>query len=204
MFARLLVTPFGSVWNLKNRCITTRHPLLKRILISIYSLYQYENNSSVAWNSRFAGEPCFPHGIKSIFISGGAQIGKNCVIFQQVTIGSVTLSDSKGAGAPVIGNNCYIGAGAKIVGNVKIGDNVRVGANAVVHKDVPDNSVVVAGEQKVITRERPMDNRYYSFRGRWVYWENSRWVPVTDAAVLASLAPETKPDPVTLAAEAVE
>ena len=187
MLARLLVAPFGSVWKLKALCMTTKNPLLKKVLINIYGLYQYENNSSVAWNSDFAGEPFFPHGPKSIFISGGARIGTNCVIFQQVTIGSNTLADSKGAGAPVIGKNCYIGAGAKIVGNVRVGDNVRVGANALVYKDVPDNSVVISGPSEIIQRETLQDNRFYSFQGRWVYWEDSRWHPVTDEAILARL-----------------
>ena len=142
MIARLAVKAFGSVWNLKRLCQEVHQPLLKKLLTSVYGLYQYENNSSVAWNATFKGIPCFPHGMKSIFVSGGATIGRNCVIFQQVTIGSNSLPDSKGTGAPVIGDNCYIGAGAKIIGNVKVGDNVRIGANAVVYKDVPDNTAV--------------------------------------------------------------
>ena len=52
---------------------------------------------------------CFPHGIYGIFISQGASIGENVVIFHQVTIGSNTLNDSKGFGAPTIGNDVYIG-----------------------------------------------------------------------------------------------
>src|SRR5699024_11656176 len=98
----------------------------------------------------FASEPFFPHGITGIFISQGAKIGKDAVIFQQVTIGSNTLKGSKSYGAPVIGDNCYIGAGAKIIGGIKIGDNVRIGANAVVVKDVPDNAVVVNQPGRVI------------------------------------------------------
>jgi len=45
--------------------------------------------------------------------------------------------------APIIGNNVDIGAGAKILGPIRIGDNVRIGANAVVLRDVPDNSIAV-------------------------------------------------------------
>jgi serine O-acetyltransferase len=151
----------------------------------LYQYLQYENTSSIAWNSRFAGEPCFPHGIKGIFVSGGASFGVDCVIFQQVTVGSNTLSDSKGFGAPKIGDRCYIGAGAKIVGNVKIGSNVRVGANAVVFFDVPDNSVVVGSEFHA--KSEPMDNRFYSFRGRWEYFSGGSWYPVVDLAVLGRL-----------------
>ena len=87
--------------------------------------------SYIGPTAKFESEPCFPHGIIGVFISGGSTIGKNCVIFQQVTIGSNALKGSPGYGAPVIGDNCYIGAGAKIIGNVKIGNNCRIGANAV-------------------------------------------------------------------------
>ena len=187
MIARLLIRTFGSVWNLKRLCIEVDNPLVKKALITIYEIYQYENNSSVAWNSTFRGIPCLPHGMKSIFISGSAVIGSNCVIFQQVTIGSNTLPDSKGTGAPSIGDNCYIGAGAKIIGNVRIGDNVRIGANSVVYKDVPGNSVVLSGEQKTVTKETVLDNRFYSFDGRWVYYDDSKWLPVADEAVLSKL-----------------
>lgn len=169
--------------------MTCRNRFLQRIYVAIFRHYMDENGSSISWSTEFAGEPCFPHGIKSIFISGSARFGKNCTIFQQVTIGSNTLSDSKGVGAPVIGDNCYIGAGAKIVGNVRVGNGVRVGANAVVFKDVPDNATVIPGEQRIIQRPAPMDNRYYSYHGRWVYFDDGRWVPVEDAAILARLEP---------------
>ena len=187
MISRLLVKVFGSVWNLKRLCIEVNNSIIKRGLIAIYQLYQYENNSSIAWNSTFKGMPCLPHGMKSIFISGDAIIGSNCVIFQQVTIGSNTLPDSKGMGAPLIGDNCYIGAGSKIVGGVRIGNNARIGANAVAYKDVPDNSVVLSGEQKTVTKEVPLDNRFYSFHGKWVYYDNSKWIPVVDEVTLSKL-----------------
>jgi serine O-acetyltransferase len=133
------------------------------------------------------GTPCLPHGPKGIFVSGGAQIGTNCVIFQQVTIGSNTLSDTNGFGAPQIGDNCYMGAGAKIVGGITVGNNVRIAANAVVYESVPDNSVVLSGKQVTISREKPMDNRFYSYHGSWVYFQDEEWIKVTDPAVLNSL-----------------
>lgn len=194
MLARLLAGALGGPWKLKQRCMDTRGGLRKRVYVALHDWYQYEKNSSVAWNARFAGEPCFPHGMKSIFVSGAAQIGKNCVIFQQVTIGSVMIPDSNGRGAPVIGDNCYIGAGAKIVGKVRIGDNVRIGANAVVYKDVPDNSVVVVGGTRVVARDSVPDNRFYSFRGVWSYWEDGRWHQVTDTGVLSRLNGEDAAD----------
>lgn len=127
-----------------------------------------EKGSWISIGADFASPPVFPHGIIGVFVSGGTKIGDNCVIFQQVTIGSNTLIDSTGFGAPVIGNNCYIGAGAKIIGNVIVGNNVRIGANAVVVRNISDNSVVVTGEQKVLTPHYTLDNRFYHrYNGEW-------------------------------------
>jgi serine O-acetyltransferase len=187
MIARLLVKPFGSVWSLKEKCSSSNR-LLSKISKLIYGFYQYENNSSVAWNSKFKSEPCFPHGMKGIFVSGGARVGCDCVIFQQVTIGSIALPDAKNAGAPQLGDNVYIGSGAKIIGSVKVGNNVRIGANAVVYKDVPDNSVVVSGEQKVITKDVPLDNRFYSYHGKWVYFEKGSFHDVADMETIKYLS----------------
>lgn len=107
-----------------------------------------------------------PHGLFGIYISFGASIGRNCVIFNNVTIGSNTLKDSKGFGAPTIGNNVYIGAGAKIIGNVKIGDNVRIGANCVVTDDIPSNSTVVLPKPRIIKKEKNRDNKYRNWNER--------------------------------------
>ncbi len=120
----------------------------------------WKNGASIPLQTKFAGAPTFPHGLHGIFVSVGAEIGTNCTIFHQVTIGSNTLSDTKRPGAPIIGNNVYIGAGAKIIGGVRIGNNVRIGANCVVVKDVPDNATVVLAEPKVIVHTAPKDNRF--------------------------------------------
>ncbi len=119
--------------------------------------------SFIGDGAKFEEWPVFPHGCVGVFISNGVTLGKKCVIFQQVTIGSNTLKDSKNFGAPSIGDNCYIGAGAKIIGAVKIGDNCRIGANAVVVKDVPANSVVVPGECRVIQKEN-LDNTFVAYK----------------------------------------
>ena len=103
-----------------------------------------------------------PHGFYGIFISGAAKIGKGCTIFHQVTIGSNTIPDSKNAGAPAIGDNVYIGTGAKIIGNVKIGNNVRIGAGCVVTRDVPDNCTVVPAANVIIQKDAPQNNRWLS------------------------------------------
>ena len=78
-----------------------------------------------------------PHP-NGVVIHPEAIIGPNCLIFQQVTIGSV-----EGSRAPIIGGHVDIGAGAKILGTVNIGDNVLIGANSVVLNDIKDDVTVV-------------------------------------------------------------
>lgn len=82
------------------------------------------------------------HGFATII--DAEEIGINCKVFQQVTIGY--NNDLR----PTIGNNVTICAGAKVVGGVNIGNNVIVGANAVVVHNVPDNVVVGGVPAKVI------------------------------------------------------
>lgn len=82
----------------------------------------------------------FPHPL-CIVIGGRARIGRNCKIMQGVSIGgSLGRKKEDGQSQPYIGDNVFIGAGAKIIGPVTIGNNVTIGANSVVTKDVPDNS----------------------------------------------------------------
>lgn len=150
---------YPSIWNLRKRMCSINNPFLYSLFLTIYTQRLKNQGSWIGSKSHIESEPIFPHGIFSIFISNGAKIGKNCIIFQQVTIGSNNLQDSKGKGAPCIGDNVLIGAGAKIIGNVKVGNNCRIGANAVVAKDIPDNTVVVP-LVKIITKEDRLDNQF--------------------------------------------
>ena len=75
-----------------------------------------------------------------IIVSGYTRIGDNCRIRNGVTIGLRRVEEKV---APVIGDNVDIGAGAKLLGPIRIGNNVVIGANAVVITDVPDDSIAV-------------------------------------------------------------
>lgn len=108
------------------------------------------------------GKPIFPHDMVGIFISDMAQIGENVVIFQHVTIGSNTIKGHPRCGAPSIGNNVYIGAGAKIIGKVTIGDNCRIGANCVVVKDMSANTTAVCATTRFIAADETLDNKFIS------------------------------------------
>ena len=77
-------------------------------------------------------------------------IGKNCVMFHNVTMGGTGKHEGKRH--PTIGNNVLIGTGATLLGPITVGDNVKIGANSfVVMRDVPDNCTV-AGTPAIITR----------------------------------------------------
>lgn len=75
-----------------------------------------------------------------IVVSGFARFGANCRIRNGVVIGLAHVADPC---APQFGDNVDIGAGAKVLGNIRIGDNVLIGANAVVITDVPADSIAV-------------------------------------------------------------
>lgn len=90
----------------------------------------------------------FCHSGFGVVINSKAKIGKGTVIQHRVTIGEI------GDGVPVIGENCYIGAGAIIIGGITIGDNVKIGAGAVVIHDVLDGVTVVGVPAKVISASR--------------------------------------------------
>jgi serine O-acetyltransferase len=186
MIIRLLVLLVGGNWALRRKCNTISFPPLRKAFRLLHRASQNVSGCSIDLDAIFGSTPCLPHGMHGIFISGAAKIGKNCVIFQHVTIGSNTLVDSKGLGAPTIGDNVYIGAGAKIIGNVKIGNGVRIGANATVVKDVPDNCVVVSGKQFNLVREEvTLNNHYYSrHEGQLVYFSDDKWIPELDPVVL--------------------
>ena len=83
----------------------------------------------------------------TICVNGSARIGSNCRINVDVNIGTNMEKEEE---APIIGDNCFIGGGAKVIGDIKIGDNVIIAPNAVVVKDVPDNAVVGGVPAKII------------------------------------------------------
>jgi serine O-acetyltransferase len=91
------------------------------------------------------------HGT-GVVIGETSEIGDDVLIYQGVTLGGT--GHEKGKRHPTIGNRVVIGAGAKILGNIRIGDNVKVGSGSVVVHPVPDNSTVVGIPGRVV-RVRP-------------------------------------------------
>ena len=109
----------------------------------VCQIYFHYKMRKLSWKLGFQFcENVFAPGVKiysygTIIINPGAKIGKNCTIYPGVTIGGKVEN-----GYPKIGDNCFIGLGAKILGGITIGDNVYIAPNAVVVKDILPNSVV--------------------------------------------------------------
>jgi serine acetyltransferase len=88
-----------------------------------------------------------------IVIHGGCEIGDDCVIHQDVTLGN--QHPDRPHDAPKIGNRVNIGAGAKVLGAVRIGDDALIGANAVVIDDVPGRTLAVGVPARVRRSGQP-------------------------------------------------
>lgn len=184
MLFNKIIKMFGGLWNVRKKAKNSKISLFYKVL---YAINLDKQNAYIPLSVRFESLAHFPHGIAGIFISSDSVIGKNAVIFHQVTIGSNNIPDSKGNGAPKIGDNCYIGTGAKIIGNVVIGDNVRIGANCVVFKDVPSNSVVVNPAPRIISKENANNKFYSRKKDDWGYYENGDWIEENDEEILGNL-----------------
>ncbi len=90
------------------------------------------------------------HGI-GVVIGETAVVEDDVLIYQQVTLGGVSLDKDKKR-HPTIKSGTVIGAGAKILGNIIIGENAKIGANSVVVRDVPSNSTAVGIPARVIEK----------------------------------------------------
>lgn len=114
----------------------------------MFKHYTYKYGISIPYNTEISSGLYIVH-FGGIVINSNAKIGRNLNISQGVTIGQSNRGEKKGV--PIIGDNVYIGPGAKIFGSVIIGNNVSIGANSVVTKDIPDNSVVIGIPSKIIS-----------------------------------------------------
>lgn len=100
------------------------------------------------YGASFDTPPQLPHGLNGIVISHNAKIGRNCRIYHQVTIG-------EGAGgAPTIGDEVQIGAGAKLVGSIRVGNRVKIAPGCVVMCDIPDDATVWPQAPQIVSHKK--------------------------------------------------
>jgi serine O-acetyltransferase len=101
------------------------------------------SGADIPINTRIGGGLLIPHP-NGVVIHSDAEIGINCLLFQQATIGT------RGGGAPRVGNHVDIGAGARVLGSIRVGDYARIGANAVVLEDVPRDKTAVGIPARIL------------------------------------------------------
>jgi serine O-acetyltransferase len=87
------------------------------------------------------------HGM-GVVIGETTEIGDNVTLFQGVTLGGT--GKQRGKRHPTLGSHVVVGAGAKVLGPIKVGDYVKIGANSVLLQDVPDHSTVVGIPGKIV------------------------------------------------------
>jgi serine O-acetyltransferase len=107
-----------------------------KVLVLRHRFWSVVTGADIPLTCLLGGGLLIPHP-NGIVIHPDATIGVNCLIFQQVTLGG-----RSGSGVPVIAGHVDIGAGAKVLGPVRVGAHARIGANAVVLRDVPDGATV--------------------------------------------------------------
>jgi serine O-acetyltransferase len=117
---------------------------LRKLAVLRHRFWQVVTGADIPINARIDGGLRLPHP-NGIVVHPDARLGPNCILFQQVTIGT-----SPGENPPRLGGHVDVMAGAKIVGDVTIGDHALIGANAVVVSDIPDGAIAVGIPAKVI------------------------------------------------------
>ncbi|UCV05489.1 serine O-acetyltransferase [Dechloromonas denitrificans] len=110
--------------------------------------YLYKYGISIPYPTKIGSGFYIGH-FGGIVVNEAAEIGRNCNISHGVTIGQLNRGERKGT--PKIGDEVYIGPGAKIIGAIRIGNGCAIGANAVVTKDLPDKAVAVGIPARIIS-----------------------------------------------------
>jgi serine O-acetyltransferase len=132
-----------SLYRLARWAYIRRIPILP---VALKGLIFLGYNSVVPFQARIGAGSKLAHGGIGVVIHPDAQVGRNVLIGQGVTIGG----RGRRPGVPTIGDNVYIGAGARLLGPIVIGNGSVIGANAVVISDVPARSVAVGVPARVV------------------------------------------------------
>ena len=122
------------------------HALMRKVARARHLFWSIVTQSDIEPRATLGRRLMLPHP-NGVVIHEDAIVGDDCMIMQQVTIGMIGDGE-----VPTLGNNIYVGAGAKIIGKVTVGDGARIGANAVVTQDVPAGCTAVGVPAKLIQR----------------------------------------------------
>lgn len=129
-----------------------KHPFLSKWLLRRCSR---KTGIQIGWHARI-GEGLVLVHCGDIAVNNETVIGKNCTMYQGVTVGMEFRG--KRRGNPTIGDNVWIGSNACVVGNVTIGDDVLIAPLSFVNFDVPSHSIVVGNPAKIVHREHATES----------------------------------------------
>lgn len=148
-------------WQLRLRRIewlsnTSHHRPLRKVYCTLLQIINHRLATRLGFSipkNVFGPGLCIVH-YGTIVVSPKAQIGRNCRLHPSTSIGDYN-------GAPSIGDNVYIGPGAKLFGNISIGDNVAIGANSVVNKSFGSNITIAGIPAKEISQKKSTELGLY-------------------------------------------
>jgi serine O-acetyltransferase len=120
--------------------------LLKVIAYFLFKLMEIASGISLPVSAEI-GKGLYIGHFGPLILHSEVKMGKNCSLGPGIVIGTKGLGSQ---GVPVLGNNVYVGVGAKVLGAIKIGNNVKIGANAVVIHDVPDDATAVGIPARIV------------------------------------------------------
>lgn len=109
-------------------------PIVSRLIRHVYG-------AEIHWHATIADGVGFIHGV-GIVISHGAVVGPGCILSQNITLGESIDSFTRKVGAPMLGSNVHVGAGAVLLGPISVGNETKIMANAVLDRSVPPRSLV--------------------------------------------------------------
>jgi serine O-acetyltransferase len=121
--------------------------LRRRLAVLRHRFWSVVTGADIPVNCQLGGGLLMPHP-NGIVIHPGVVVGPNCLVLQQVTLGV------RDGGLPVLGGHVDVGAGAKLLGAIRVGDHACIGANAVVLHDVPDGATAVGVPARLVVPRR--------------------------------------------------
>jgi serine O-acetyltransferase len=137
----------GNWLNVAKPFVLIRIPL-KIVSLFANKLCEVFMEMCIDAQATIGGGLCIGH-IGGVHINPQAVIGKNCDIAHRVTIGASAMGRQ---GAPVLGDNVYVGTGATLVGKIKIGSGAKIAANTLVISNVPEGATVMGVPGRIIMR----------------------------------------------------
>lgn len=127
------------------------HLMMRKMASLRHLVWSVLTQSDISPKAKLGEGLKLPHP-NGVIIHEDAVVGNDCMIMQQVTIGMIGEGE-----VPILGDRVYVGAGAKIIGKVRVGDGARIGANAVVTRDVATGFTAVGVPARAFMR-KPNEN----------------------------------------------